>query len=146
MIQKEKRENHMRDDEVKPVDIARLQKWFDGPKSESDGGYAKVSDDDWYELHDLFYGLIEARWEEDPDGDLPVEFRLTNRNTHERNHFQSVPRAAEVDNDYDSPDYMVAQAEHIKARLLNLKMAQEHLYPLDNILRWVEKRGWEGKP
>jgi hypothetical protein len=58
---------------------------------ESDGGYAKVTTEDIRELHEIVQWLIELKCDTDPDGDLPIEFEIVNRRTHERMHYGQVP-------------------------------------------------------
>lgn len=60
-------------------------------RRKSTGGWAEVTDEDMAQLSGVIEALIEAKFETDPDGDLPVEFGLTNRNTEMRSHFVSVP-------------------------------------------------------
>lgn len=59
---------------------------------ESDGrGWAPVSKEDFRTLADIIGKLIEAKWGRDADGDLPVEFDLVNRTTHNRLHYRPMP-------------------------------------------------------
>jgi len=58
---------------------------------ESDGGYAKITPVDIQLLHAIVQMLIERKCERDPDGDLPIEFKIVNRRTHERMHYGQVP-------------------------------------------------------
>lgn len=60
-------------------------------RRKSTGGWAEVTDEDMEQLSGVIGALIEAKFETDPDGDLPVEFGLTNRHTEMRSHFVSVP-------------------------------------------------------
>lgn len=53
-------------------------------RRKSDSGWAPVTEDDLKALHRLIKLVLEAKFERDGDGDLPVEYELVNRNTHER--------------------------------------------------------------
>jgi hypothetical protein len=45
----------------------------------SAGGWAPCSQQDLDQLSELINGLISLKFEADPDGDVPVQFRLINR-------------------------------------------------------------------
>ncbi len=98
--------------------------WLEKGQVKSDGGYAPVSGGDFQELEEIICALIRARWEIDPDGDLPVEVTLVNRTTHQRLHYRPVP--------YGRPeDHPIAQAkvdaEVLDRSLSNLRLAMEDL-------------------
>lgn len=57
----------------------------------SSGGYAEVRPKDMDGLYKIFRELIELKFEKDPDGDLPVEFKLVDRTRFEPMHFEVVP-------------------------------------------------------
>lgn len=46
---------------------------------ESDGGLAKVTEDDMMLLDQIIDGLIRLKCEADPDGDFPIEYALIDR-------------------------------------------------------------------
>ena len=56
-------------------------------KSKSDGRYAKISQEDMDCLYEILYTLRELKCEKDSDGDIPLEFRVIDRNTHESSNF-----------------------------------------------------------
>lgn len=60
-------------------------------RRKSSGGWPDVSEEDMEQLGEIIRSLIKAKFETDPDGDLPVEFGLTNRQTEMRNPFVEVP-------------------------------------------------------
>jgi hypothetical protein len=72
---------------------------------ESDGGYAKITDDDMKDLHIIIETLINLKCEEDPDGDRPINFQLCNRR---EKHFlidgwiNAVPYESNMDNPLES--------------------------------------------
>ncbi|KWT98056.1 MULTISPECIES: hypothetical protein [unclassified Variovorax] len=53
-------------------------------KKKSDGGFAPVDPKEMEDLYAIVRGLIEVKYEEDPDGDVPVEVILTDRTRFER--------------------------------------------------------------
>lgn len=61
-----------------------LEKFYADGKRESDGGFAEVKPNDMGDLHRIFDAIIKAKFEKDPDGDLPIEFEMVDRNIHER--------------------------------------------------------------
>ena len=50
----------------------------------SAGGFAPVTPEEVEQLHGIIGALLEAKYERDPDGDLPVEAILTDRTRFER--------------------------------------------------------------
>lgn len=68
-------------------------------RRESRGGYAPITRQDMRDFARLIHHVIEAKWERDPDGDLPIEVVIVNRNTHYRMYYQRVPYAHEEDAD-----------------------------------------------
>jgi hypothetical protein len=57
---------------------AKIEKFL-ADKKKSSGGWAPVDDGEIEELENIVYALIEAKYEKDPDGDLPVSAHLTDR-------------------------------------------------------------------
>jgi len=63
---------------------ARITAFLAQGKTPSDGGFAAVTTDELEELNGIIGDLIAAKYAVDPDGDLPVEFQLTDRTRYER--------------------------------------------------------------
>lgn len=121
------REQRIREARIRSAIWKRFASWLRGPKIDSDGGYAKVSDADFGELADLIHVLVKARWGEDEDGDLPVEVTLVNRTTHKRLLFVPVPYGWSGHDDgipSDSPEAFLLDAKEHLARQVNLSIAQ----------------------
>lgn len=57
----------------------------------SDGGWAQVTSTDLLFLNGIITQLLVEKFQEDSDGDLPVEFNIINRNTHQKVHYLPVP-------------------------------------------------------
>ncbi len=76
--------------------------WLDGYR-DSDGGYAKITREDVTELYHIVDRLVKLKCQADPDGDRPIDFRLTNLNQCWPNRFRDVPY------DHKSPDNEVLQ-------------------------------------
>ena len=73
------------------MDIHERLDAFLAERRKSDGGWAEVRDGDMTELSELIYAIIKAKFEEDADCDLPVEYNLTDRTKYHSNHFFNVP-------------------------------------------------------
>ncbi|KKN96814.1 hypothetical protein LCGC14_0164580 [marine sediment metagenome] len=84
----------------------------------SDGGYAPATEQDIDQIHVLFCTIIEAKWGSDPDGDLPVEYKLINRHTEERLHYYPIPYGHRL-KDFE------AMRNRVSLLMANLDMAQE---------------------
>lgn len=79
---------------------AKLENFL-ATRSESEGGYAPVSSQDERNLHEILNALIAAKFEEDPDGDLPINFVLVNRTREQSFHYRPLPRTPHNDDDMD---------------------------------------------
>jgi hypothetical protein len=64
----------------------RLRKFFE-VKKESTGGWAPVENDEVATLADIFNDIIHNKYEMDPDGDVPINFRLIDRTKYEPMHY-----------------------------------------------------------
>ena len=96
-------------------------------KGKSDGGWAEVSDDDIDDLHEIMEELLVLKYEEDADGDLPIEFVITNRNTHESNNFLRTQYTHKL-----NPDEKKLE---LSRRMANVSMANQSL---EQIIRSME--------
>jgi hypothetical protein len=102
-----------------PAKISARIEAFLAEKSKSEGGFAPVGQKDMEQLSSLLEALLAAKYEKDPDGDLPVSFQLVDRTRFENTHFWMIPHAKdEAENDLS----------HIRSRLraacANLSIAQ----------------------
>jgi hypothetical protein len=113
-------------------------KTFLSVKIENDGGRAPVFEDDWVRLHGIFEKLIAAKWEEDQDGDLSVEYDIVNRNIHERMHFVPIPYA-HYKNSVTEIDAILERA------LLNLSIAMSTVDELIKYKRFATEREKDAK-
>lgn len=85
----------------------------------SNGGWVEVTAKDMTKLEKVCTQLREAKCSRDPDGDIPIEFDLVNRCTHERRHWFQTQYLHKLKDD-ELP-------QEIKLRMVNLKMAMESL-------------------
>jgi hypothetical protein len=90
---------------------------------ESDGGYAKITPKDIQELREIVQWLIELKCSEDPDGDLPIDFVIVNRRTHERMHYAPVPYRDGAEGDDDPIPFI----EMVRILHMNLSIASDRL-------------------
>ena len=89
---------------------------FLAEERKSEGSWAPVTDEDMDGLHDIIERLIELKFEEDCDGDHPVEWKLINRTTHHRMHYRPLRY------DHHIEDHEMTPRERIDAEL-NLHQA-----------------------
>lgn len=87
----------------------------------SEGGWAPVSDEDKWALTQLLNELIRLKFQRDPDGDLPVQFKLIDRNVYRASAYRSVP--------YEHKDPVGA----FRAAFTNLRIA---IAELDSCETW----------
>ncbi len=89
-------------------------------KRDSDGGWAEVTEIDMLLLNGIVEQLIAEKFQEDPDGDLPVEYKLINRTTHQRMHFLPLKNL-----DFD--DGLKALIAQVKDAQVNLSIATDQV-------------------
>lgn len=102
-------------------------------KRKTSGGYAPVTGKDLDQLLGIIQYLFEAKWERDPDGDLPLEFKLIDRTRFEPMHFMPVPYMGLK----SSPEQMEAALE---MHIFNLNIAHERFSGAYRILEHERKR------
>jgi len=86
---------------------------------ESKGGYAEITTEDIHLLYGIMRELIERKCERDPDGDLPIEFEIVNRRTHEPMHYGQVP--------YRDGQDPIPFIEMVRVLQMNLNIAANRL-------------------
>ena len=60
-------------------------------KRKSNGGYAEVKEQDIKELNNIIEELINSKFEKDPDGDTPIDWKIIDRNKYENSYVLEVP-------------------------------------------------------
>jgi len=101
-------------------------------RRESNGGWAKITEQDVMDLRDIINLLIDLKCEKDPDGDLPIEYILINRRKEYLPHFYCIQY------DDDTLDQLFAVMEK---KYFNLFIAQSDL---DTTMRiWSYRRAIE---
>ncbi len=69
----------------------KINKFLSERRVSEGGGWSQITPQDILDLRDIINSLIQEKCEEDADGDLPIEFELINRRTHERLQFDPIP-------------------------------------------------------
>lgn len=87
-------------------------------KRKSNGGYAEVRDKDIIKLSEIIREICEAKYEKDPDGDIPINWDILDRTKYEPLDLLQVP--------YSHKD----KDGHFKAVVSNLTYFSERLYRL----------------
>lgn len=105
---------------VVPKNVQSSLEAFLTEKRESDGGYALLNDADMRLLATFLGHLREAKCERDPDGDIPLEFTMVNRKTHESLHYLPTRYRHEV---YSQGTEAILN--ELRNRQLNLKIAMD---------------------
>ena len=103
-----------------PARLLKRLEAFLAVKSRSQGGYAPVGEEDIQALGEILGGIIEAKYEKDLDGDVPVRFNLVDRTRFWNNSFFNIPYTREG----DAPD-IKALMEVVRVSEANLGMAQD---------------------
>lgn len=99
--------------------LARVEE-FGRERVPSTGGWAPVKPEEVSELAGILNDVIAAKYDPDPDGDLPINFQLVDRTRFERAHFFLIPytHGAKTPAEYDAA---------IDEAMGNLKMAADKL-------------------
>lgn len=96
-----------------PADLRRKIEAFLEHPSQSEGGYAPVAMDDLEQLADILRTLVGHKYEEDPDGDLPVAFELCDRTRYQRAYFSPIPHLRDEEyNDLKKINEIMRAASH----------------------------------
>lgn len=82
-------------------------------KRSSTGGWPEVTSQEWGDLHYLISAIIEAKYEDDSDGDSVIRYTIVNRNVHEPFSYCPVLR----DDQPDSEKHVISKI------LLNMRLA-----------------------
>jgi len=117
----------------------KIRKFLADHRESEDGGWARVTKEDRGLLHQIVLTLIELKFDRDPDGDLPVEFDLVNRNAGYMPPFQYIPYHTANDDagsEYELGLYKVALGE----ALYNLSVAMDCLRPIMKNMQYLEQK------
>lgn len=74
-----------------PQELTAKLEAFLATRSRGDGGWAPVSERDLEDLYGIMNLVLETKYEQDVDGDLPVQYQLVDRTRCEPMHFMPVP-------------------------------------------------------
>ena len=94
-------------------------------RSRSSGGFAPVHKTDVEKLWDIFVAILEAKYERDPDGDLPIRFELTDWTRFEFRRWLQLPQMKRIDQLEDPEARADAWADRLRAALANMRQAAE---------------------
>lgn len=113
-----------------PVKLNQKIEAFLAQKSVSEGGFAPVDKQDAAAIADILRALIAAKYEKDPDGDLPISFQIVDRTRHENTLFMPIRHLRDEDHNDIS-----AIREVMRAASTNVAIAQSQM---ERALRYFE--------
>lgn len=102
-------------------------------RRESDGGYAPVTEMDLEQLDTIIYKLIGMKWAIDPDGDLPIDFKIIDRTRFEPLHYEPVPYQHKMRDELE-------QRGRFDTLMMNASIAIRELDTTLRIMRHHKKR------
>jgi len=105
---------------------------FLAQKRKSKGGWAEVQPTDVPQLCGIIDALIEAKFDKDPDGDLPIEFTVVDRTRFEPMHFAPTPYLGLAQCGDLTPDQV---QDIFDLHMMNLTIAHDRLNVAHNIIR-----------
>ena len=103
--------------------ISELIGEFLAERVKSDSGFAPVGENDIERLYNIIELILDAKYERDADGDLPVVVRLVDWTKYEKPHFLSVKHSHGSIMKIEDKEWF----EKLRTLSLNLSMAQEGL-------------------
>ena len=109
----------------------KLEKFLKNRKS-SDGGWAPVDEDEVGQFVELAYAILEAKYERDPDGDLPVSVHVTDRTRYEAPLILPIPHLWD---ERRGPPDLTAVHDAMSSCLLVSKSYSERAATLMQLLR-----------
>lgn len=97
-----------------------IENFLEEKRKSDHGEYAEVTRQDMENFQYVVQLLIDAKWDEDADGDYPVDVRVTNRHTHDRSRYLNVPylHKCKTQSDFD---------EYIRCVMANSSIAGEEV-------------------
>lgn len=98
--------------------LERISEFLSEKHKSKDDGYAPVSQEDYFDLYDIFEKLIEAKWGPDADGDYPVETLIINRHERRWPTFKRLPYSHK-----DMDGYFRAALDNVRAACEELNLA-----------------------
>ncbi len=112
--------------------FSKMEKFL-AERRHSSGGYAEVRIKDMTDLDKIIHELIELKFERDPDGDLPVEFKLVDRTRFEPMHFAVVPYLGIARCDSLTLDQ---KQDILDTHMMNLSIAHDRLSNAHKIMKY----------
>ena len=110
---------------------------FVATRSVSDGdGRAPVAEGEAAELRDIFEAILEAKYESDLDGDLPINVSVLDRTKYEAMLFGAIPYLYKIKDRMKSRD-VVKHAMRMATMNLNIAHTQ-----LEQVINHMEFGGW----
>jgi hypothetical protein len=106
----------------------QIEKFLEN-KKKSAGGFAPVDDGEIDELSEIVYALIEAKYQRDPDGDLPVSAHLTDRTRYKLPFILPIPHTR--DEAVPNVSAMLEAVDH------HMSMAASHSESANTLMRLV---------
>ncbi len=111
---------------------AKLDEFLAEYRTVNDSGWATLTDSDREQLQQFGNLLLQAKFDPDVDGDVPVEIMLNDRTQYQRLHYQTLP--------YPTMDRENA-LERLYLANTNLAIAQEDLDIAVHALEYIENGG-----
>jgi hypothetical protein len=105
-----------------PAKLTKRIEAFLAERSVSEGGFAPVGDKDLESMVGIMHALVEAKYEQDPDGDLPVSFHLVDRTRYQNTHFALIPHTRDAQH-HD----LQHLNQCLRAACMNLAIAQNQV-------------------
>lgn len=95
-------------------------------RKKSDGGWAPVDNNELVALTKIFEKLIGAKYQKDPDGDLPIQGLFIDLTTCETMHFKPMPHThAKQGEDEQGPEVIQRRVIRHEWALFNLMVAAD---------------------
>jgi hypothetical protein len=115
----------------------------------TDGDWPVLTDEDWKELHNVFYHIIEAKFQRDCDNDQVVDYAICNRKK-QRMNVITVPYNCETDADMELMSFAAQQASGLVEQALKQigftmserRRAQRRYTEFEDLLGFLASNGY----
>ena len=125
-----------------PNEVAERVEAFLKTRLHSDGGsYAEVPEHDWHELHQIILDIIDAKWDRDGDGDVPISFQLVDRTRYYMPTTRLIPHSRWSDTDED----LLHNMEALEVASSNAECHASSAYGIAKTVRGLLERRQKAK-
>jgi hypothetical protein len=100
--------------------LSKISSFLEVREVNETSSHTPVEDSEIKELYDIFYDIVMQKYDQDCDGDLPVQVRIIDKTKYSSNNFFPVPH---LSTEASLPEIQ----EYLRYASTNVSMAQEQI-------------------